>query len=217
MDLLLNTIDLLSNLFDSLRHIHENIRIVTVRKSTGITKIMNGNHESCRMSDMPIILTHTHKYVHTHAMHTCAHTYWIAILLISLISVALTSCSNGGTYAGIEIIKFSNVKLSSGIGNVANFKSSGTFTCEKQGLYLVGAYIMSYSTLAGFQIIKNGILVSRVQVSPTFTSTGNDNYHTGTGIIAVHLNSNDTINIKSSHTMKVYPGGYSCLTVIKVN
>lgn len=213
MDLLLNTIDLLSNLFDSLRHIHENIRIV--KKSTGITEIMNGNHESCRMSDMPIILTHTHKYVHTHNAHMRAYLL-DSILLILLISVALTSCSNGRTYAAFEIIKFSNVKLSSGIGNVANFKSSGTFICEKQGLYLVGAYIMSYSTLAQFQIIKNGILVSRVQVSPTFTSTGNDNYHTGTGIIAVHMNSNDTINIKSGYTMTLY-GGYSCLTVIKVN
>ncbi|CAC5422859.1 unnamed protein product [Mytilus coruscus] len=53
--------------------------------------------------------------------------------------VAITSCAPRTLiYDKSDIIKFSDVKLSNGIGNVENFKSSGTFTCEKPGLYLVG-------------------------------------------------------------------------------
>lgn len=146
-----------------------------------------------------------------------SHAHTLGIISLFFFSVAITSCAVGTfNYNSGDVMKFSDVKLSNGIGNVANFKSSGTFTCEKQGLYLVAAYIMSYSTHAQFQIIKNGNLVSRVHVSPALTSNRSDSYHTGTGIIAVHLNSNDTINIKSGHTIILY-GGYSCLTVIKVN
>ncbi|CAC5422861.1 unnamed protein product [Mytilus coruscus] len=130
--------------------------------------------------------------------------------------VAVTSCaSNTITYNSDEIIKFSDVKLSNGIENVNNFKSYGIFTCEKQGLYLIGTYIMSKASNATFFIKKNGINVSHVQVSPVVTSAV-DPYHTGTGIIAVQLNANDTINIKAGTNMNVYGYGYSCFTIIKV-
>ncbi|CAC5422870.1 unnamed protein product [Mytilus coruscus] len=120
------------------------------------------------------------------------------------------------TYDGNEIIKFSAVKLSNGIENVKKFISSGTFTCEKQGIYLVGVYILSYTRHASFVIMKNGIIVSIVYVRPALRST-NSNYHTGTGIIAVQLNANDTLNIKSGYyKMQVYGRKFSCLTVIKV-
>ncbi|CAC5422869.1 unnamed protein product [Mytilus coruscus] len=131
--------------------------------------------------------------------------------------VAITSCVlDTHTFNGREIINFSDVKLSNGIENVKKFKSSGTFICEKQGIYLVGVYIMSYTKEAHFEIMKNGIIVSRVKVRPDLGST-EDNYHTGTGIIAVQLNANDTLNIQAGYRkMEVYGGGYSCLTVIKV-
>ncbi|CAC5422871.1 unnamed protein product [Mytilus coruscus] len=133
------------------------------------------------------------------------------------IEVAITSCVlDTHTFNGREIINFSDVKLSNGIENVKKFKSSGTFICEKQGIYLVGVYIMSYTKEAHFEIMKNGIIVSRVKVRPDLGST-EDNYHTGTGIIAVQLNANDTLNIQAGYRkMKVDGGGYSCLTVIKM-
>ncbi|XP_052078284.1 uncharacterized protein LOC127716199 [Mytilus californianus] len=132
--------------------------------------------------------------------------------------VAVTSCAPSTiTYGSGEIIKFSEVKLSNGIGNVDNFKSSGTFTCEKPGLYLVGVYIMSYSNYAQFQIRKNGRLLSYVHVNPVLQSTGDNNkYHTGTGIMAVQLNTNDKLNIKAGTSKMPVYGGYSCLTIIKV-
>ncbi|CAC5422872.1 unnamed protein product [Mytilus coruscus] len=132
-------------------------------------------------------------------------------------NVAITSCArNTHTYDGNEIIKFSAVKLSNGIENVKKFISSGTFTCEKQGIYLVGLYILSYTQRASFAIMKNGIIVSSVYVRPALRST-EDNHHTGTGIIAVQLNENDTLNIKSGYyKTQVYGRKFSCLTVIKV-
>lgn len=137
-------------------------------------------------------------------------------IIIFFVSVAVTSCAHSTiTYNSGDIIKFSDVKLSNGIGNVNNFKSSGKFACEKPGLYLIGVYILSYTKSSEFRIMKNGIMVSRVYVRPPLNSA-NDNYHTGTGVIAVQLNVNDTLNIGASSTMEVYGGGYSCLTIIKV-
>ncbi|CAG2240476.1 unnamed protein product [Mytilus edulis] len=129
--------------------------------------------------------------------------------------VAVTSCALSSIiYNTGDIIKFSDVKLSNGIGNANNFKSSGKFTCEKPGLYLIGAYIVSYTKGSEFHIMKNGIMVSRVYVRPPLNSS-DDNHHTGTGIIAVQLDVNDTLSIKASTTMQVQGGGYSCLTIIK--
>ncbi|OPL21579.1 hypothetical protein AM593_03697, partial [Mytilus galloprovincialis] len=118
--------------------------------------------------------------------------------------VAVTSCGLGAIkYNSGDIIKFSDVKLSNGIGNVNNFKSSGKLTCENPGLYLIGANIMSPSNSAQFLIKKNGSMVSRVYVRPTLTSTGDSKkYHTGTGIIAVQLNANDTLNINAINKMQ---------------
>ncbi|CAC5422868.1 unnamed protein product [Mytilus coruscus] len=139
-------------------------------------------------------------------------------------SISITACARDTiTYNDNEIITFSDVKLAIGISNVNNFRSSGIFTCEKQGLYLIGAYIMSNSSYAQFQIIKNGFLVSRVQVNPFLRERSTpviivnpDPYHTGTGIIAVQLDVFDTLKIKAGFKTLVYGDGYSCLTVIKV-
>lgn len=137
------------------------------------------------------------------------------IVLFSIL-VALTSCAyDARIYKTGEIIQFNVLKLSNGIGNVNNFNSSGTFTCEKPGFYLVGTYIMSKDSDATFFIKKNGGSVGHIQVSPVVTSAVNP-YHTGTGIIAVQLDLNDTLNIKAGTNMKVYGADYSCLTVIKV-
>ncbi|XP_076072026.1 uncharacterized protein LOC143043729 [Mytilus galloprovincialis] len=93
--------------------------------------------------------------------------------------VAVTSCALSSiTYNSGDIIKFSDVKLSNGIGNVNNFKSSGTFTCEKPGLYLFGVYIMSLSTLAitscasGFTTYNSGEII---QFSDVKLSNGIEN------------------------------------------
>ncbi|VDI57013.1 Hypothetical predicted protein [Mytilus galloprovincialis] len=130
--------------------------------------------------------------------------------------VAVTSCAHRTqTYNSGKIITFSNVKMSNGIGNVNNFKSSGKFTCEKPGLYLIGVYIVSYTKNSEFHIMKNGINVSRVYVRP-YLNSADDNHHTGTGIIAVQLDVNDTLNINAYSKMQVLGSAYSCMTIIKV-
>ncbi|XP_076071847.1 uncharacterized protein LOC143043420 [Mytilus galloprovincialis] len=132
-------------------------------------------------------------------------------------NVAVTSCApHSIKYNSGEIIKFSDVKLSNGIGNIDKFRSSGTFTCEKQGLYLVGAYINSYSFGAQFKIVRNGNMISQVHFRPDSIPTGTSSLHTGTGVIAVLLNVKDTLNVKAGYPNMYVNGGYSCLTVIKV-
>lgn len=126
--------------------------------------------------------------MYTLIIHTGVHTY--CILTFFFISVAINSCASGfTTYNSGEIIKFSDVKLSNGIENVDNFKFLGT--CENPGLHFVGVNIMSSSTYAQFYIEKSDRLVSRVYVTPSLKFTG-DTFRTGTGIIEVELNANDS-------------------------
>lgn len=158
---------------------------------------------------------HIHTYSHT---HTSLRVYRLYIITLFLIIVAVTSCApHSIKYNSGEIIKFSDVKLSNGIGNIDKFRSSGKFTCEKQGLYLVGAYINSYSFGAQFKIVRNGNMISQVHFRPDSIPKGTSSLHTGTGVIAVQLNVKDTLNVKAGYTnMYVIGSGYSCLTVIKV-
>ncbi|CAC5386305.1 unnamed protein product [Mytilus coruscus] len=111
--------------------------------------------------------------------------------------VAITSCAPRTLiFDKSDIIKFSDVKLSNGIGNVENFKSSGTFTCEKPGLYLVGVKIMSHINYVQAEIRKNGHLLS--SVNPVLKNKGDNNkFHIGTDIMVVQLNTNDTLYITS--------------------
>jgi hypothetical protein len=54
------------------------------------------------------------------------------------ISVALKTCKSADAKNGV--IQFTDVKISNGIHNTDSTKTSGIFTCENPGLYLISVY-----------------------------------------------------------------------------
>lgn len=138
----------------------------------------------------------------------------ISLLMKHEEKVAVTSCARSPhTYNAGETIKFENVKTAVGINKLQDFKTSGTFIAEKPGLYMIAAFVMSYSHGAQFIMYKNTEAISKVFIRHDLREADK---HTGTGVIAVELNINDVIRIVAGcANMNVYQT-YSCLTVIKI-
>jgi hypothetical protein len=125
------------------------------------------------------------------------------------------ACSTTADLKNQAAIPFTNIKTAYGVRDVVNFKTTGKFVCEKQGLYLISAQIMSTTKGAEFGIIQNGQELALVQIVP-FHDSDTHNYHTGTGLAVAHLNQNDQIWIEVRHYDMHIFGQESCLNIIKV-
>ena len=144
-------------------------------------------------------------------------TYLNSIIIVSIFSVAMTTCSNTAQFHGGSIIPFPNVMTSYGMNSLEDFRKTGKFLCESPGLYLITAQIMSYSKGAEYKISKNDIELTRVQITP-YHDSDTHNYHTGTGIAVVELDVSDYVSVEILTRVKdVYIFGQeSCLTIAKL-
>lgn len=130
--------------------------------------------------------------------------------------MALTSCTASDTvYSGRQIIKFPSTKTSIGINNLADFKTTGKFTCEKTGVYLFVVHVAykGNDDNAQFIMYKNDQILSYVMI---VYGTHGDNYFSGSGTVVVQLIAGDILIAKSNERMTV-TGLYSCFTVLKIN
>lgn len=110
------------------------------------------------------------------------------------------------------IMKFNDVKFSVGITNLALYKSTGKFTCEHEGLYLISASVMSYTSAAYYYIYLNGSKISETNIGQH-----SDNYsHTGAVTITWKLNLNDQVWLYAARSWYLYSGTSSKLTIIKI-
>ncbi|XP_063407212.1 repetitive organellar protein-like [Mytilus trossulus] len=133
--------------------------------------------------------------------------------------VAMTTCGSASkAYSGSSVIPFSDIKTSYGINNFGDFNTTGKFSSQGPGLYLISAQIMSNSKGAEYRISKNGKEIIRVEVGP-YHDDDTHNYHTGTGLAVVTLDLNDKvwIEVLESVTSMYVFGAESCFTVIKLN
>lgn len=136
---------------------------------------------------------------------------------IFLFSVALTACANrfDDHYITGQIIKFPQIKTSSGINNVAEFQNTGKFTCEKSGFYLFTVHITKHgSDDSSFELQRNGQVISRVMI---LAGTHSDNYYSASGTVVVQINAGDTLFARVNRPTLSVTGTYSCFTVIKIN
>ena len=92
---------------------------------------------------------------------------------------------------------------------MSNFKTTGKFTAESGGLYLITVDIMSDTFTAEVGIFKNSI-------SLYLTSSINEYWFTSSGSIAIELSKGDRIWIKTLTSMEIQDSKRSCVTVIKV-
>jgi hypothetical protein len=54
-----------------------------------------------------------------------------------------------------SLIPFQDVKTAMGIAHIDASKTSGKFTCERSGVYLIAAFVQSNTHENGFTIYKN--------------------------------------------------------------
>ncbi|XP_071172096.1 uncharacterized protein [Mytilus edulis] len=93
--------------------------------------------------------------------------------------------------AGYQL-KFPAIKSSFGISNVSSIKNTGTFICEKKGLYIILVTVMScLSSGNRFAIYRNN---RQFMVYYVGYSSGCDS---GTGTAVVELHVGDAINVRN--------------------
>ena len=128
--------------------------------------------------------------------------------------MALSSCSDGEAISNGIIATFPATITVYGISDILEFRNSGQFVCEVPGVYLFSVHILSESSYAFYQMLKNNIHLSYVHVIYTRHTIHLDR-HTGTGVMAVQLNVGDTLYVKALSNMYIF-GSYSCMTIIKI-
>ncbi|CAG2201524.1 unnamed protein product [Mytilus edulis] len=126
--------------------------------------------------------------------------------------VALTACSNGGTFPD-TIVKFPNILTKTGISDIVSFKSSGKFVCEFPGLYFISSNIRSTSNLVKYYLKKNESIISYSAITDWSSSVG----ITTTGIsAAVYCQKNDELYLYLGSFRNNIDGTGSCFTVMKI-
>ena len=127
------------------------------------------------------------------------------------ISVAITACVNSTvSVPQWSLIPFQDVKTAMGITHIDAFKTSGKFTCERSGVYLIAAFVQSNTHENGFTIAKNN-----QGIADAFDSLTGE-YETATAIVIESVTVNDTISIHSRRAMKIFNSYESCLSILQV-
>ena len=128
------------------------------------------------------------------------------------ISVAITACVNSTvSVPRWSLIPFQDVKTAMGITHIDAFKTSGKFTCERSGVYLIAAFVQSNTHENGFTIYKNNKALGDAFGSLT------GEYETATAIVIESVTANDTISIQSRRAMEIFNSYESCLSILQVS
>ncbi|CAG2223803.1 unnamed protein product [Mytilus edulis] len=127
--------------------------------------------------------------------------------------VALTTCLSSDIQTSSNaVLKFSDAKTFAGINNLAAFKTTGLFTCEQAGLYLISVTINSHTT-GIFSIDHNNAFIIKAY---TYNRAGSpETDHISTAVSAVVLNISDTISVRTENALYVH-SIYTCMTIIKI-
>ncbi|XP_076071309.1 uncharacterized protein LOC143042745 isoform X5 [Mytilus galloprovincialis] len=126
--------------------------------------------------------------------------------------VAMTAHPSSHVIITNTIMKFEDVKYSVGITNLSTFKSTGKFTCEHEGLYVISASVMSKTTGAYYYIRLNGNDISLTYIGQFSGSQ----VFTGAVTVTRKLNPNDQVWLYAAGSWFLYGGMYSKLTIIKI-
>lgn len=125
----------------------------------------------------------------------------------------MTTCIGSSvTLSSGSIVKFNNLRTQSCIDSLSSFRSSGKFTIEYEGLYLISTWIMSQTNHGQFSVYRNGNSIANA-----FVMYGRDSKDgsTATIVVTVELSVGDTIWVQTKQTMYLGIEG-SCLTLAKL-
>lgn len=112
------------------------------------------------------------------------------------------------------IIKFNNVLFSVGYNNLPGYKSSGKFICEKSGIYVISASILSNVNGATFYLHLNNNAITSTYISYDSNHPSRVE-HTGTIVLALQLHPNDSVWVKNGGA-RISASRWSTLSIVKV-
>lgn len=140
---------------------------------------------------------------------------FIVYTFFYFVLVAMTACVSTCTSQSTgHNVKFDDVRTQVGINNIASFRTSGQFTSEVRGLYLVSAWIHTTTNYGYFHIYKNQIIIGSIIFN--YISTSGNIENTGTAVVAVELDIGDTVRVQTGRTMYIR-SLQSCFTIAKLN
>ncbi|CAG2215284.1 unnamed protein product [Mytilus edulis] len=125
--------------------------------------------------------------------------------------VMVTACTSKTTnYTFREVIKYNVIRASTNV-ITANILSSGMFTCEKSGLYIVMVSMRATSSKSYYWIMKNNTQMLFIQNMQSTDGTE----RSVSGSLAVDLDIGDTIYVIPNSVFGVTIINESCLSVVK--
>ncbi|XP_063418294.1 uncharacterized protein LOC134701082 [Mytilus trossulus] len=125
--------------------------------------------------------------------------------------VAFTAWNEGGNVTSDKVIKFNKIKTSIGVSNLPAIHSTGTFTVEIDGVYIIAVTVNSDTNDSAFEIYKNNTPLSRVYIQGKV----GHNDQSGTSVVSIDLQNGDTVSVGSRETLHVEMG-WSTLSIIKI-
>lgn len=131
-------------------------------------------------------------------------------------AAALTVCAKTALYSSGDKILFTYVKTKYGVSNstVSALGNSGKFKCEKAGLYLLSASLMTNTkTYVEIQMHRNNGEQLVVISFPEITGTS---YRTNTFLVLQHLNMHDILYMQAQHTAYIYGNFMSCISFLQL-
>ncbi|CAC5421154.1 unnamed protein product [Mytilus coruscus] len=122
--------------------------------------------------------------------------------------------SSGTRSSGYQL-KFPVIKSSVGISNLSSVQKSGSFICEKKGLYLVTVTVMVCSRGdSRFYIYKNNKEFMEYYIGRSDGSK--EDCHSGTGTAVVELHVDDSLNIRNVDSRSSLYENWSSFSAVKI-
>lgn len=92
---------------------------------------------------------------------------------------------------------------------------TGKFKCEKKGLYLISAYLMTGTPdYVEIHLYNNGGKMVSFSFPPI---TSGYKYRTSTFLTIQYLNLNDVVSVKTGTLVNVYNNEYSCISFLQLS
>lgn len=137
----------------------------------------------------------------------------MTIQLFLSIAVGLYACFPGDKKLSTEtVIKFQTIKASTGIIDLASFKSTGKFTCEVSGFYVIFVVISLNTDESHYEVLRNNNRISDIFPPKSV----HDWYTTSSSVVSMNLNVKDTVFVKTIKSMTISSNhGISCISIIK--